>query len=138
MKFTGHGGLKLWVENNIVFMEVSGSWNLEKAKEFTQALNNDITPLVTPPFGAIGILHDDWMPTADALPYLNEATRRAIEFGLVREAYVSSSALSARVTHKLVLPNESHRYQKQEFSNLDDAIAWINQGTGQQQAQVKD
>lgn len=128
MSFHSHGGLKLWVENNIVFMEVSGGWNLEKAKEFARELNSVITPLVLPPFGAVGILHDDWMPTADAVPYLNEATRRAIQHGLVREAYVSSSAISSRVTQSLVLPPDCTQYQSREFGHIDEAIEWVEIG----------
>ncbi len=128
MPFHSHGELKLWVENNIVFMEISGGWNLEKAKEFTYELNHTITPLVTPPFGAVGILHDDWMPTADAIPHLNEATRRAIMAGMVREAYVSSSRISSRVTESLVLPPDCNQYLSREFVNIDDAIQWVQYG----------
>ena len=125
MPFASHGELKLWVENNIVFMEIAGGWNLEKAKEFTQTLNTQITALVKPPFGAIGILHDDWMPTADAIPHLQEATRRAIKAGLVKEAYVSTSKLSSKVTQSLVLPKDCHDYQSKEFDNISDAVAWL-------------
>ena len=39
MLFASHGELELWVEDNIVFMEISGGLNLEKAKEFTHRLN---------------------------------------------------------------------------------------------------
>ncbi|MEW9796848.1 hypothetical protein [Alteromonas sp. CYL-A6] len=127
MAFSSHGGLSLWVEDNILFMEVSGGWNLEKAKEFIHELNHTISPLVTPPFGAVAVLHDDWMPTSDALPYLNEATRRAIKAGLVREAYVSSSAISSRVTQSLVLPPDGETYESQEFSTFDEAVEWVKQ-----------
>lgn len=127
MSFGSHGGLKLWVDNNILFMDLSGGWNLEKAKEFIHELNHTISPLVTPPFGAVAVLHDDWMPTADAVPYLNEATRRAIKAGLVREAYVSSSRISARVTQSLVVPPDSDEYESQEFASVEEAVAWVQQ-----------
>ena len=129
MAFNSHGEMKLWVEDNIVFMEIRGGWNYEKAKEFARELNSVITPLVKPPFGAVGILHDDWMPTADAIPFLHEATKYAIKSGLVREAYVASSPISSRVTQSMVLPPDGSNYQSREFSDIDDAIAWIREGT---------
>lgn len=128
MAFSSHGELKIWVADNIVYMECSGGWNVEKAKEFIHELNHTITPLVTPPFCAVGILHDDWMPTAEAIPYLNAATCNAIKAGLVKEAYVSSSPISARVTKSLVLPPDCEHYQSKEFTQLADAVAWLQQG----------
>lgn len=127
MSFGSHGGLKMWVEDNIVFMDVSGGWNVEKAKEFIYELNTNISPLVTPPFAAIGMLSDDWMPTSDAVPYLKEATLRAIQAGLVKEAYVSSSSISARVAKSMVVPADSPNYQSREFHTIEEAIAWIKQ-----------
>lgn len=131
MAFNSHGEMKLWVEDNIVFMEICGGWNYEKAKEFARELSSVITPLVKPPFGAVGILHDDWMPTADAIPFLHEATKFAIKSGLVREAYVASSPISSRVTQSMVLPPDCSHYQSREFKDIDEAIAWIKEGTGQ-------
>ncbi|WP_100644337.1 hypothetical protein [Alteromonas facilis] len=125
MSFSSHGDLTIWVEDNIIFMDLSGGWNLEKAKEFIYEINHNVSPIVTPPFGAVGILRDDWMPTSDAVPYLHEATLRAIEAGLVREAYVSSSPISSRVTKSLVVPPDSDKYQSKEFTNIDEALEWL-------------
>ncbi|MDM7860385.1 hypothetical protein QTP81_07235 [Alteromonas sp. ASW11-36] len=127
MSFASHGELELWVKDNIVFMEISGGWNLEKAKEFTHRLNTEILPLIKAPYAAIGILHDDWMPTADAVPHLNRATLYAIKAGMVKEAYVSSSALSSRVTQSLVLPADCQHYQSREFDTLEEAINWVKE-----------
>lgn len=127
MSFDSHGELNIWVQDNIVYLEASGGWNLEKAREFTRTINEVIFPQLTPPFGVIGILSDDWMPTADAIPHLHEATRIAIKAGMVREAYVSSSAISSRVTKSFVLPPDCHQYQSREFSTLEAALAWITE-----------
>lgn len=125
MTFGSHGTLKIWVEDNIIYMDLSGGWNLEKAKEFIYEINHNIAPLVTPPFAAIGLLSDDWMPTQDAVPYLHEATLKAIEAGMTKEAYVSTSSISSRVTKSLVVPPDSDKYQSKEFNSLDEAISWI-------------
>lgn len=127
MLFASHGELELWVEDNIVFMEFFGGWNLEKAKEFTHRLNTEILPLIIAPYSVIGILHDDWMPTADAIPHLTEVTLNAIKAGMVREAYVSSSALSSRVTQSLVLPADCQHYQSREFETVEQAIVWVKE-----------
>ncbi|WP_026375311.1 hypothetical protein [Aestuariibacter salexigens] len=128
MAFHSHGELNIWVDHNIVYMELSGNWNLEKAKDFIHELNYTITPQVSPPFVAVAMLDNDWMPTADAIPYLFEATNRAINMGLVREAYVSSSPISSRVTKRFVVPEDSERYQSREFVDLDDAVQWLKEG----------
>ena len=127
MKFGAHGEFNLWVEDNIAYLEVSGAWNLETAKEYIEALNHVIGPQLNAPFATIGILSDDWFPTADAIPYLFKATELAIEAGLRKEAYVTRSSLSASITERLVLPENSDKYQKREFSNLEDAIEWVKQ-----------
>ena len=127
MKFGAHGSFNIWVEGNIAFFEVSGAWNLETAFAYIHHLNTVTSSQVTAPFTAIGILHDDWFPTADALPYLFKATEFAISVGLRKEAYVSQSALSAGVAERLVLPENSDLYQKQVFDNLEDAIKWVKQ-----------
>lgn len=75
----------------------------------------------------MGVLRNDWMPTADAIRHLHEATRIAIKAGMVKEAYVSSSAISSRVTQSFVLPPDYSHYQSREFSNLEDAVAWIKE-----------
>lgn len=127
MKFVGHGRLKMWVEDNIAFVEVSGAWNVEKAKEFIYQLNTVIRPQLSPPYSTIGIIHDDWFPTSDAIPYLNKATLLAIQSGMRKEAYVTTSPLSARITEELVLPQNCEQYEKREFDNLPDALAWVKQ-----------
>lgn len=127
MSFDSHGELKIWVQDNIVYLEASGGWNLEKAREFTRTINEVIFPQLVPPFGVVGVLHNDWMPTADAIPHLHEATRIAIKAGMVKEAYVSSSAISSRVTQSFVLPPDCSHYQSREFSNLEEAVTWIKE-----------
>lgn len=127
MKFGGHGYLKMWVEDNIAFVEVSGAWNVEKAKEFIHEVNTVIRPQLTPPYCTIGILHDDWFPTADAIPYLHKATEVAIQSGMRKEAYVSSNPLSARISENLMLPKNSDIYEKRQFDTLEEALAWVKE-----------
>ena len=127
MKFGAHGEFNLWVEDNIAFIEVSGAWNVETAKDYIYQLNHVIGPQLTKPYGTVGIMHDDWFPTADAIPYLYRATELAIEQGMRKEAFVTRSALSASVVSQLVLPANSDVYEKRQFENLQDAIAWVKE-----------
>lgn len=119
-----HGEFTLSVSGNILLAKLSGAWNEEAARAFSQNLKTTVMPLIGADWGHLVYL-DDWrLGVPEIKPIVEELVAWCCDNGLKRAAHVYSPSM----VKKLQLEDfvaETGDFQRRAFASEAEAIAWL-------------
>ena len=124
MKFEQHGDYKIWTKSNMLYAELSGTWNQEAAenfeKDFMLAAQN-----LPKPWGHIAYLNDWELCSPDIFPVIARLVDWCIEQQLTKAANIfSPSSLKEGFLNKMVI-DEDENFKRVVFDNEQDAAEWL-------------
>ena len=120
-----HGRSKIKVVNNVLIQWFADSWNEEAIIEHIKKFKVAAKPLTSGEWAIISIF-DQWELGIPAIePHVTEACVWFKQHGCIRDCHVYKSNSTKKVQLEKMISSSEGDYQRQVFSNLSDAIAWL-------------
>lgn len=125
--FAQHGVFKCYRSHNILIARLSGSWNVECARNFAENFKQEAQPLTTQPWGHLVYL-DDWeLGVPEIMPIITELVTWCIANHLKKSAQVYSESMSKRYFLDKMVVDKTDNFERQVFIDQHEAIAWLKQ-----------
>jgi hypothetical protein len=127
-RFPTHGSVELDIDENILFVEGYGPWNLESVVEAETHMAPLLQTLSISPWGALVVLHGDPIYVPDAAAVLSRAIREQKVLGRVATALVVDQSNTPEFSKRHLSDifksaGESFRF----FPNKEQAKWWLIQ-----------
>jgi hypothetical protein len=120
-----HGAFELKVEGLILHAYIIGSWNIQAAYDYKEAVEKIIKPLVGHTWAMISVV-DEWeLYTPDCKPIMIELSHYAYASGLCKEAIVNQVA-SVKLEAFPAKIKGFPTFQRQFFHTKEEAVSWLN------------
>lgn len=131
--FNEHGGFKVVLQDDVLFVTVTGAWNAETANAYKDVIHKTIAPLKGTFWGLISDVSAWELCTPDCELIIVELSAHCREEGLKREAMVNKSTESIKLElfHKHLSNNtpESppHVFHRHFVKSQAEAKEWLMQ-----------
>lgn len=120
-----HGRSQIKVVNNVLIQWFADSWNEEGIVEHIKKFKAAAKPLTCGEWAIISIF-DQWelgIPAIEA--HVSETCEWFKQHGCIRDCHVYQPDSSKKVQLEKMISSSKGRYERQVFSNLSEAIAWL-------------
>jgi hypothetical protein len=124
--FAPHGEFKLHVNNNIILARLSGAWNEECAKSFSQAFRQHVKLLNNQKWGHLVLLENWEISVPDIIPIVTDLATFCINNGLEKSAQVASESMMKKMYLEKMAIEKHDIFERQIFSDQNKAIEWLN------------
>lgn len=125
--FAPHGEFKLCVSNNILIARLTGTWNEECAKDFSEQFKEQVHLLQKPRWGHLVFL-DDWeLSIPEVLPIVTDLVTFCINNGLEKSAQVYSESMIKKLFLDKMIVEKKGDFERRIFIKQNEAINWLNQ-----------
>jgi hypothetical protein len=124
--FAPHGDFKLHISNNIILARLTGAWNEECAKNFSQAFRQHVKLLKKSKWGHLVFL-DDWeISVPEIIPIVTDLATFCINNDLEKSAQVASESMMKKMYLEKMAVEKHDTFERQIFSDQGKAIEWLN------------
>jgi hypothetical protein len=129
--FNLHGTFKIELQDDIVFVDMIGAWNLETAIAFSAEIKALTKQIYGRPWAALTRM-DEWeLCTPDCEPVIVEFSLDAKRSGLTREAVVNEKEstkleLFSRFRNDSLVKQANPEFERRFFKNLASGLAWLH------------
>lgn len=126
--FVGHGSLTCHIQDNILFIEGIGPWNLEAVEQANKKYLALMETLYGNPWGKVVVLTGDPIYIPNAADYLVKSIRQdringCVATSIVVEQSNTPEFAKRHISHIHNQANDIFRF----FSNKDEASWWLTQ-----------
>jgi len=127
MKFRAHGDLSARSINNILFIEGTGPWNIEKLKYMEVAAKDMLAKLYQQPWAVLCIMHGEIAFLPDAAAMLTEVIRQDKHKNRVATAIVitNSNLVCFSKGHLSKIYNDAGE-TFEFFDDRESAMSWLS------------
>ncbi|WP_293747196.1 hypothetical protein [uncultured Paraglaciecola sp.] len=135
--FNQHGGFKVTLVGDIVLVVVTGAWNAETAKAYSEVFLEIISPIKDKPWGLISDVMEWELCTPDCELLIVQLSVECKRLGMKREAIINTNIESVKLDlfHKYTKKQPSKAlpdvFERRFFKTDSEAKEWLkNEGYG--------
>jgi len=125
--FPVHGDWKILVTQNYVLQWFSGCWNEEAAIQYTQEYKEKTQHLKGSKWAMLSIFEDWELGVPEIEPHIVEHCQRFKDIGCIKDCHVYTPSAAKEMQLESLIPHTEGHYERQVFTNIDDALAWLKQ-----------
>ena len=123
--FSVHGRWKIIVSENYVLQWFEGCWNEEAAMQYTKEFKIKTAHLAGDKWAMLSIFEDWELGVPEIEPYIVEHCQRFKDIGCIKDCHVYTPSATKEMQLEQLVPHTEGNYERQVFSRIDDAIAWL-------------
>ena len=123
--FSVHGKWKIAASENYVLQWFEGCWNEEAAKQYTQEYREKTAHLAGKKWAMLSIFEDWELAVPEIEPYILEHCQRFKDIGCIKDCHVYTPSATKEMQLEQLVPHSEGNYERQIFSHIDEAIAWL-------------
>ncbi|MCC2615559.1 hypothetical protein LJ739_04825 [Aestuariibacter halophilus] len=124
MVFEQHGSFRLWCHGNVVYAELSGTWNKETAEQFAGEFKT-LAQQVDKPWAHMVYLQDWELCSAEVFAVIQALVDWCLEHGLVRAAQVYPPSTMKREFLDRMVVERKGQFQRAVFDNAYQGALWL-------------
>ncbi|WP_156896283.1 STAS/SEC14 domain-containing protein [Aestuariibacter salexigens] len=130
VKFSTHGSFDVTTENNMLIAKSFGSFNLEGAIDYCNAIKRAVEHINHSAFGVLIDLTEFEGCTPDGWQEVNKLTDFLLTTNMKSKAIVASSAFTVAAASSVY--QKGLQINTRAFEDLNEATDWLNKELGNQ------
>ncbi len=123
--FDTHGSWEIEVNNNVVIQCFSGCWNEQAAISYIEDFRLKVAPLIGKEWAILSVF-DDWEL---GVPEIHKHAEAHCDWfkanGCVKDCHVYSPCAFKEMQLEQITPQTDKNYERQVFSQTEEAKAWL-------------
>ncbi len=123
--FSVHGQWKITAGDYFVLQWFEGCWNEEAAIQYTEEYRKKTAHLEGKKWAMLSIFEDWELAVPEIEPYIAKHCQRFKDIGCIKDCHVYTPSATKAMQLEQLVPHTEGNYERQVFSHIDDAIAWL-------------